>query len=291
MSCQAGKPAKGKPSHHDHGGHRNAGGILCPHRFPRLHRRACVLGGDGGHRPCCKLVSVIDCGGGLSVHRRSAAPVFLPPYGGDRYAVQKGACGFRRVFPRQYQGHTGACALQRRRGASRRGRPPLRRHAGQDEGPQAGDGPFCRRYGGRRVAIGAGSAGRGDTPRSRRQPQRGAHGAGRDRRVRQLRPGHRRVRPARKPQPDLCKRGAHPPPAGGAAGGGGCGERHGTLLRGLGGIRSLLRLWRGDGAQGRFHDRPQKRDRRHRGGKRLRKVHAAEAAAAVLGALRWPDML
>lgn len=46
----------------------------------------------------------------------------------------------------------------------------------------------------------------------------------------QLRPGHRRVRPARKPQPDLCKRGAHSPSAGGAAGGGGRGERHGTFL-------------------------------------------------------------
>ena len=81
MSCQAGKPAKGQPSHHDHGGHRNAGGVLRPHRFPRLHRRACILGGDGRHRPCCKLVSVPDRGGGLSVHWRSAAPVFLPPHG------------------------------------------------------------------------------------------------------------------------------------------------------------------------------------------------------------------
>ena len=88
---QAGKPPEGQPSHHDHGGHRNAGGILCPHRFPRLHRRACVIGGDGGHRPCCKLVSVPDRCGGLSVHRRSAAPVFLPPHGRDRYAVQTGA--------------------------------------------------------------------------------------------------------------------------------------------------------------------------------------------------------
>ena len=244
MSCQAGKPAKGQPSHHDHGGHRNAGGVLRPHRFPRLHRHACVIGGDGGHRACCKLVSVIDRGGGLSVHRRSAAPVFLPPHGRDRYAVQAGAWGLRRVFSRQHQGHTGTGPLQRRRGAGRRGRPPLRRHAGQDEGPQAGNGPFRRRCGGRRVAIGAGSAGRGDTPRSWRQPQRGAHGAGRDRRVRQLRPGHRRVRPARKPKPDLCKRRAHPSPAGGAAGGRGRGKRHGALLRGLGGKRSLLRLWR-----------------------------------------------
>lgn len=46
---QAGKPPEGQPSHHDHGGHRNAGGVLCPHRFPRLHRRACVIGGDGSH--------------------------------------------------------------------------------------------------------------------------------------------------------------------------------------------------------------------------------------------------
>ena len=78
---QAGKPPEGQPSHHDHGGHRNAGGILCPHRFPRLHRRACVIGGDGSHRPCCKLVSVPDRGGDLPVHRRSAAPVFLLPHG------------------------------------------------------------------------------------------------------------------------------------------------------------------------------------------------------------------
>ena len=112
---QAGKPPEGQPSHHDHGGHRNAGGILCPHRFPRLHRRACVIGGDGGHRPCCKLVSVPDRCGGLSVHRRSAAPVFLPPHGRDRYAVQAGAWGLRRVFSRQHQGHTGAGSLQRRR--------------------------------------------------------------------------------------------------------------------------------------------------------------------------------
>ena len=111
MSRQAGKPPEGQPSHHDHGGHRNAGGVLCPHRFPRLHRRACVIGGDGGHRPCCKLVSVIDRSGGLPVHRRSAASVLLPPHGRDRYAVQTGAWRLRRVFSRQHQGHTGAGPL------------------------------------------------------------------------------------------------------------------------------------------------------------------------------------
>ena len=58
------------------------------------------------------------------------------------------ACGtggswrLRRVFSRQHQGHTGAGPLQRRRGPSRRSRSPLRRHAGQDEGPQAGNGPL-----------------------------------------------------------------------------------------------------------------------------------------------------
>ena len=50
------------------------------------------------HRACCKLVSVPDRGGGLSVHRRSAAPVFLPPHGRYRYAVQAGAWGLWRVF-------------------------------------------------------------------------------------------------------------------------------------------------------------------------------------------------
>ena len=44
------------------------------------------------------VVSVPDRGGGLSVHRRSAAPVFLPPHGRDWYAVQAGAWGLWRVF-------------------------------------------------------------------------------------------------------------------------------------------------------------------------------------------------
>ena len=74
---------------------------------------------------CCKLVSVIDRGGGLPVHRHSVASVFLPPHGRDRYAVQAGAWRLRRVFSRQHQGHTGTGPLQRRRGAGRRGRPPL----------------------------------------------------------------------------------------------------------------------------------------------------------------------
>ena len=83
---------------------RNAGGFCyAHHRFPMPASPCCVIGGDGGHRPCCKLVSVPDLRRPIC-HRRSC-PVFSPPHSETGMRVQTELGDFGAYFLDSIKGH------------------------------------------------------------------------------------------------------------------------------------------------------------------------------------------